>query len=299
MRILITGAGGQVGRRVAGSLAAAGHELVCFDAVQVSSDVPGAKIVGNLTRAAEVTDAMAGAEAVIHLGAISDPIAWEEYPTIIETNVLGTFNVLEAARQLCIPRVVLASTINTIGLVSWSKPWTPDYLPLDEQHPCRPDDNYGATKLMGEIMARGFHVRHGLEIACLRFTGVLFPDSPASILRYQNWLANPDGELVNRMWSYLRSEDAVEGVCRALVAPSLGFEPILLAAPDSAVGSSSLGSLLDRHFPERRGDLAQIESRHGPNASLVSTKRCEQILGWRPARSYLDVASLGLAPAAT
>jgi UDP-glucose 4-epimerase len=288
MRITVTGAAGQIGQRVARALADEGHDVTGFDIAPAMETVAGRWFSGNLVNDIDVRNAIDGAQAVVHLGAISDPIPWERYRTIIDVNVVGTFNVLEAARLTGATRVVVASTINTIGLVSWMRPWTPDYLPLDEAHPCRPDDNYGATKLMAEIMARGFHVRHGLEVVCLRFTGVFFPDSPASVERYRGWINAPDGELVNRLWSYLRSEDAIEAIQKALISPGLGFERILLAAPDSAVGSTTLRSLVERHFPQRLDDLTRLEAAMGPNASLVSTRHCSNVLGWRPTRSYRD-----------
>ena len=292
MTVFLTGAAGNIGRRLAVSLTGRGLHVTCFDQSVPSSNLPGRWVQGSIVDSDAVSRAMRGASSVVHLGAISDPIAWELYPEILNANVTGTFTVLEAARKEGIKRIVLASSVCAIGLVSWAKPWAPDYLPLDERHPCRPDDNYGSTKLMTEILARGFHVRHEMEIVCLRFTGVFFPDSEASIDRYNQWLADPDGELVNRLWTYLRSEDAIEGIYRALVTPGLGFERILLAAPDSVVGECSLASLVERHFPTRLKDVYAHEAVSGRNASLVSTNHCDAVLGWRPQRSYRDVLAV-------
>lgn len=292
MRIFITGAMGQIGQRLARSLQNEGHDVVGFDLVAPESGMPGTWVAGDLGDRNLLHNSMKDSEAVIHLGAISDPIEWERYPEILSTNVMGTFNVLETARLLGIKRFVFSSTINTIGLISWSSPIAPEYLPLDELHVTRPDDNYGATKLMGEAMALGFHVRHGMEIVCVRFTGVLFPDMPSSIKRYQGWLSDIDGELVNRMWSYLRSEDAIEAIKRAVFLPGLGYEKILLAAPDSVTGDEDIETLIARHYPTLVPDIQRLKSERGENPSIVSTDNCQRLLGWRPSLSYLDVPEL-------
>jgi UDP-glucose 4-epimerase len=298
MRVFVTGAMGQVGRRLMASLQSDENVVVGYDVVQPPAGTPGRWIRGDLGDLNVLREAMGGADAVVHLGAISDPLEWTRYPELIRTNVNGTYNVLETARTLGIRRIVFSSTINTIGLVSWHRPWTPDYVPLDEKHACRPDDNYGSTKLMAEVLTRGFHVRHGMEIACVRFTGILFPDMESSIERYRGWLADPDGELVNRLWSYLRSEDAIEGVKRLLVVPELGFERILLAAPDSATGTESLEALVARHFPALASAVADLVDRGGSAVSLVSTDECEAVLGWRPTRSYREIVDLEVAEGA-
>jgi UDP-glucose 4-epimerase len=283
---------GQIGQRLVQALTDHGHDVVGFDLVAPSRDAPGTWVAGDLSDVGLLRASMDGADAVVHFGAISDPVEWTRYPEILATNVLGTYNVFETARLLGIRRVVFSSTVNTIGLISWLGPWAPDYLPIDEAHPTKPDDNYGSTKLMGEILGRGFHVRHGMEIVCVRFTGVLFPDMPASIQRYQGWLADVHGELVNRMWSYLRSEDAVDGVEKALFQPGLGFERIFLAAPDSVVGDESIQSLVARHYPSLIPHAERLVAVRGANASIVNTDNAFARLGWRPSRSYLDIPEL-------
>ncbi|WP_447946270.1 NAD-dependent epimerase/dehydratase family protein [Microbacterium lacticum] len=292
MRIFVTGAMGQVGQRTVKSLKSKGHDVVGFDLVAPPDADPREWVAGDLSDIELLRRSMDGAEVVVHFGAISDPIEWTRYPEIIATNVVGTYNVFETARLLGIKRVVFSSTINTIGLISWLKPWAPDYLPIDENHPTKPDDNYGATKLMGEVLARGFHVRHDMEIVCVRFTGVLFADMPASIQRYQGFLADVDGELVNRMWSYLRSEDAIEGVERALFQPGLGYERIFLAAPDSVTGEERIESLIARHYPTLTEQAERLVAERGSNASIVNTDNAADLLGWKPTLSYLQIPEL-------
>ncbi|QRM33165.1 NAD(P)-dependent oxidoreductase [Microvirga sp. VF16] len=292
MKVFITGAAGQIGQRLALGLLKQGHEITCLDLAPAPAGLENVWVQGDLSDLEKLSMLMEGFGAVVHLSAISDPIEWERYPEIIDVNVVGTFNVFEAARRANIKRIVFASSICAIGPISWTKPWTPDYLPMDDDHPRRPDDNYGATKLMGETLARGFHVRFGMEVVCLRFTGVLFPDKPESIERYQKWLSDPHGELVNRLWSYLRSEDALEAIERSLRAPKIGYERVLLAAPDSAVGKESLSNLVAQHFPQRLAQVQSLEKVAGENASLISTQSCFDLFGWRPSRSYRDVPGL-------
>ena len=130
-------------------------------------------LVGDIQDLGQVIEAMAGAEAVIHLAAIHNPNIATTTVTY-QTNVLGTFNVHHAAFRLGVKRVVSASSNAIVGW-SYGERFMPDYLPIDEDHPLRPEDVYGLSKEIGETIARSY-TRKGLETVMLRPSGVVSPD---------------------------------------------------------------------------------------------------------------------------
>src|SRR4051812_13878852 len=125
-----------------------------------------------------------GADALLHLARIKFPYTasgwdasarvWNKPDTLGDAerfsgNVAMTSNVLAAAFATGVKRVVLGSSFAVYGLYYPSHPMAPDYLPIDEAHPRRPDDPYGLSKLVGEELADGFARRSSMQIASLRF----------------------------------------------------------------------------------------------------------------------------------
>jgi len=154
-RILLTGAAGGIGtefRRFAKDL----YDIRCFDKVPVP-DVPDA-VVADLTDAKALAAAAKGCEAIVHLGARRDD---DDFMTqLLPNNIIGTYNVFEAARQASIPRFVFASTAQTEGYPHGT--WvTPDM-------PARPWNMYAATKVFGESLGRIYSRRFGISVIALR-----------------------------------------------------------------------------------------------------------------------------------
>lgn len=134
---------------------------------------------------ADVTDlaalerAFAGAAAVVHLAAASDVDAgWDE---VLAANIVGAYNVFEAARRAGVRRVVFASSNHAVGMYQhddgrFADPAQPAEVPVDA--PVRPDSLYGASKVWGEGLGRLHAERDGLEVVCLRIGWVLDEDGP-------------------------------------------------------------------------------------------------------------------------
>lgn len=113
---------------------------------------------------------MEGVEAVIHLGGASSPDA--EWDAVLNANIVGTRNMLEAARQADVPRVILASS--THAVVGHEKAAAPGIYELDDERrfgvdvPPRPDSLYGASKVFAEALARWYVDVHGMKVISLR-----------------------------------------------------------------------------------------------------------------------------------
>ena len=135
-------------------------------------------LLGDIQDLGQVMEAMIGVDAVIHLAAIHNPnIATA--PLVYQTNVVGTFNVHHAAHRLGVKRVVSASSNAIVGW-SYSERFEPDYLPIDEDHPLRPEDVYGLSKQIGETIAHSY-ARKGVETIILRPSGVVTPEELSRI----------------------------------------------------------------------------------------------------------------------
>src|SRR5262245_65774180 len=174
MKLLITGGAGKVGQATVRELLnSTAYEITVLDRTPGPERGPVKYLVGDIQDLGQVMEAMADVEAVIHLTAIHNPnIA----PTSVtyQTNVVGTFNVHHAAFRLGVKRVVSASSNAIVGW-SYSERFMPDYLPIDEDHPLRPEDVYGLSKEIGETIAQSYS-RKGLKTIMLRHSGVDTPD---------------------------------------------------------------------------------------------------------------------------
>ena len=178
MNVCVTGGGGFVGRFVVAELLQHGHH------VRVAEIGPGARegaewVQADLRRLEELEAAFAGMDGVCHLAAVPTRRPPEEWSLLMETNVMGTYNVLEAARRCGVGVVASASSICAYGwppLHEGSIAWS--YLPVDEEHPVFPEDPYDMSKLIGEIIGRSYAARFGMRVICLRLANVLDAEGP-------------------------------------------------------------------------------------------------------------------------
>ena len=142
--IVVTGAAGRLGRLVADRLVSDGQDVVGTD--RVPADSPGFRFVlGDLSDADTASKVIRGADAVIHMGAIPGPRSAEPYKTF-ENNVRSTFNVMMAAAEHRVRRVVFSSSAFGMGWAHDPSAFVPLYLPLDEDHPMMPFEAYGLSK---------------------------------------------------------------------------------------------------------------------------------------------------------
>ena len=171
MITLVTGGAGFIGSNLVKLLVEKGHSVVILDNLSTgySNNVPispRVKLVrGDIRDAATVKSAANGAQVIFHLAAsvgnqrsINDPM------TDSMVNILGTLNVLEAARSAGARKVVYSSSAAIFGELR--------YLPIKEDHPVEPDSFYGVSKLGGEKHSLCYHNIYNLEVICLRYFNV-------------------------------------------------------------------------------------------------------------------------------
>lgn len=159
-RIVLTGAAGRLGSYLREPLTKMADELVSSDIHEdIGKLYPGEKyIAADLGDLDAVHKALEGAEMVVHFGGLPDESAFDD---ILHSNIIGCFNVWEAARRHGVRRVVYASSVHAIGMYHNN-----DFIDADVPH--RPDTYYGLAKCFAEDLARMYWEKQGMESVCLR-----------------------------------------------------------------------------------------------------------------------------------
>ena len=167
-KILITGPGGRVGTQIV-PLLREHFALRLFDTQALTPAGDDEIIVGDIQDFEALRRACQGVRALLHLAAISDEADF--HTQLLPVNLAGTYNAFEAARQAGVPRVVFASTGQTI--LNYGKE-----TPVTVDHPPRPSSVYACTKLFGEALARHYSEAHGLAMLCIRLCYFRAYDDP-------------------------------------------------------------------------------------------------------------------------
>lgn len=180
-KILLTGAAGALGQVLRERLKANCKVLRVSDLNDVGAAADREEVVqADLGDAAAVDRAVAGVNAIVHLGGYSVEGPFEP---ILQANIVGVYNLYEAARKHGVRRVVFASSNHVTGFYRQSDTITPE-------HPARPDGLYGVSKAFGEDLSRFYFERYGIETACLRI-GSSFPE-PRDRRMLATWLSHGD-----------------------------------------------------------------------------------------------------------
>jgi len=213
MRVLVTGAAGGVGGYV-NKLLAPDIEVVAFDMVE-GQPCPGVTwIKGDILDVEGMARAAKGCDAIVHLAAIPIYVP-DRNLDIGRINILGTQTVFEAAVRAGVKRVVYASSICADSFIFWSKRRTPKYLPVDEDYFDLPDDMYGLSKTVNELLAQAYTARYGLEMTGLRLATIWLPNHAAT----DEWLVDlfkeemdNNLEFADLRWQYVDVRDVAKSI---------------------------------------------------------------------------------------
>jgi len=182
-RLLLTGAAGGLGRVLRPRLKRLCRVLRASDIAAMDAAGTGEEVVvAPLQDVAAVDALVAGVDAIVHLGGVSVEGPFE---AILQANIVGLWNLYEAARRHGTKRIVFASSNHVTGFYRQDEVVSP----LD---PMRPDGHYGLSKAFGENLSRFYYDRYGLETVCLRI-GSSFPE-PKDRRMLATWLSYDDLE---------------------------------------------------------------------------------------------------------
>ena len=281
MRVVVTGGSGRIGRWLVRELVGRDHEVLVFDKTVPPEPTPSvAYKLGECEDLGEVYDVLRGADAVVHLAAIPSNQR-HPYPTVFRTNVVSTYNVGEAAGRLGLRKIVAASSINALGMSMAEREMTPLALPIDEEHPRRPQDAYSLSKLIDEETLKALHRRTGIKAIAIRPPLMLWPDQ----LEATNIPARLDDPALSYrvFWTYCDVRDLVQGFRLALEDETLERETFFITAAD-ALAREPLAELFPRYWP---GTEQLASGLTGTSPAVVSTKAM-RLLGYQPTWSWRD-----------
>jgi uronate dehydrogenase len=181
-RVLITGAAGKIGAVLREGLRGKYETLALSDVRPLGEAALGEQLFEN----ADVTDpdsmetVMQGMDCVVHLAGMPVEAEWE---AILNLNLIGCYNVFEAARRARVKRVVFASSVHAIGFHRRSSR-------IDTQVMTRPDTRYGVSKVYGEALGRLYADKHGMSVSCLRIGS--FQSKPQDRRQLMTWISHRD-----------------------------------------------------------------------------------------------------------
>ncbi|MFZ2781337.1 MAG: UDP-glucose 4-epimerase GalE [Rectinemataceae bacterium] len=309
MKVVVIGGAGYIGSHVARRFADAGHEVDVFDNLSTGTRenlFPDCGFIeGDILDSAALSRTLAGGyDALVHLAAAKaageSMLNPEKYSL---QNISGTINILNAASEAGIRRIVFSSSAAVYG--------EPEYLPVDEKHPTQPSNYYGFTKLEIERILGWYDRLRGMRFAALRYFNAAGYDPAGRIRGLEKNPANlipvimevaagirpefevfgtdyptPDGSGVR---DYVHVSDLAEAHLSAL-------EYIMARDESIAVnlGSESGLSVLQileaaRRITAKRIPVKISARRAGDPARLVaSSARAKSLLGWKACHSDLD-----------
>jgi UDP-glucose 4-epimerase len=270
--ILVTGAAGLLGGEVVRQSLAVGARVTALDRI-AGPNLGGVRtVVDDLSDVGRLRDLLDGVDTVVHCAAYPNPTAATE-ETVFGGNVTSTANLLFAAEARGVRRFVYASSQSALGLAYAPKLVPPDYLPVDEDHPCRPGEGYGLSKLVGEQLCALVAGRSGMVTRALRFPVIW---SPA---RFDEHVAKRLGDPVQAaksQWAYVDVRDAGRACLLACADHHSQAHAIVNVAAAWPFACDPAEDILQRMY-------GGVERRPGwwPGDPVLSVEGAEAVLGFR------------------
>ncbi|MCR8631056.1 MULTISPECIES: NAD-dependent epimerase/dehydratase family protein [Paenibacillus] len=284
-RIIVTGGSGKAGVWIVKHFVEQNYEVINLD-WKLPEEPICRTIIVDLNDLGQVHNALAPfsgrnrqkVEGIVHFAAIPQAFTHPN-DVCFRNNVMNTYNILEAAANLGIEKVVLASSESSYGIVFASEFFTPLYLPIDEAHPQLPEDSYGLSKVVNEVTAEAFHRRTGMQVISFRLGNILVPESYAAIR------ANfDDTESRKRiLWSYIDARDVASACRLAIEKEGLGAKALILAADDTSSDRTSQ-ELVEKYLPQVQEIRIPLEGR----AALLSNSLVKELLGWKQQYYFME-----------
>ena len=288
-RILFTGGSGKAGRHVVPYLVDQGHHVVNVDLRPL--DHPGVdNLIADITDSGQMFNVMtsygslgdleAGTgvpsfDAVVHFAAVPRILINPDNETF-RVNVMGTYNVIEAALKTGIRKIVIASSETTYGVCFSDGRTDPASLPLEEDYDVNPMDSYGLSKVVNEDTARAFQRRSGADIYALRIGNVIEPDEYHLFLGF---FENPEVRRRNA-FCYIDARDLGQIVDLCLAKDELGYQ-VFNAGNDDNSANLPAATLVERYFPD-----VPVTRELGKHEALFSNRKIREVLGFEEKHNW-------------
>jgi UDP-glucose 4-epimerase len=288
-RIVFTGGSGKAGRHAIAYLRAQGHAILNLDLKPLDKDGVNT-LITDLTDSGQVFNALsthfdfdgfktgggpAPVDAVVHFAAIPRVLIHPDNETFT-SNVVSTYNVIEAATKLGIKKVIIASSETTYGVCFAEGDQDYHSFPLDEDYDIDPMDSYGLSKVVNEKTARAFAMRTGADIYALRIGNVVSPEDYA---RFPAFLADPISRKRNA-WSYIDARDLGQIVDLCIAKDGLGFQ-VFNAVNDEITANEPTEAFLKKWAPN-----SPITRPMGNREAPLSNRKIREVLGFKEQHSW-------------
>lgn len=308
MKVLVTGADGFIGSHLTEALVRAGYDVKAFVLYnsfnswgwldQCAEDVKGKFEVfaGDIRDPHGVRTAMTGCDAVLHLAAlIAIPYSYHSPDTYVDTNIKGTLNVVQAARELGISKVVHTSTSEVYG--------TARFVPITEEHPLQGQSPYSASKIGADQIAQSFYLSFGAPVVTLRPFNTYGPRQsaraviPTIITQIANGYRRIKLGAVHPTRDFNFVADTVDGFIQALETDAGAGEVINLGSNFEVSIGDTAQAIADVMGVEI--EVITDDERLRPEKSEVErlwadNKKAKELLGWQPAYGGLEGFKRGL-----
>ncbi|MBB4008578.1 NAD-dependent epimerase/dehydratase family protein [Allorhizobium taibaishanense] len=288
-RIVFTGGTGKAGRHAVPHLLDKGYSVLNLDLKPF--DHPGVNtLITDITDSGQVFNAMtthfgfdgydhgappSAPDAVVHFAAIPRVMIEPDNSTF-SANVIGTYNVIEAAMKLGVRKVIIASSETTYGVCFAEGDKDFHSFPLEEDYDVDPMDSYGLSKVCNEKTARAFAMRYKADIYALRIGNVIEPQDYAN---FPGYLDNPMSRKRNA-WSYIDARDLGEIVHLCIEKDGLGFQVF------NAVNDTITADLPTREFLATYCPDTPVTREMGDRESPLSNRKIREVLGFEEAHSW-------------
>nr|WP_180217020.1 NAD(P)-dependent oxidoreductase [Agrobacterium vitis] len=288
-RIVFTGGTGKAGRHAVPHLLAKGYSILNLDLKPL--DCPGVNtLITDITDSGQVFNALtthfgfdgydhgappSAPDAVVHFAAIPRVMIEPDNSTF-SANVVGTYNVIEAAMKLGVRKVIIASSETTYGVCFAEGDKEFHSFPLEEDYDSDPMDSYGLSKVVNEKTARAFAMRYKADIYALRIGNVIEPHDYAN---FPGYLDNPMSRKRNA-WSYIDARDLGEIVHLCIEKDGLGFQVF------NAVNDTITADLPTREFLAKYCPDTPVLREMGENEAPISNRKAREMLGFKEAHPW-------------
>jgi nucleoside-diphosphate-sugar epimerase len=292
MRVFFTGGSGKAGKWAIRHLQAQGHHVVNVDRAPSGLECPellvdlcdAGQVIGAMTQFIDGAELDAGTgvptyDAVVHFAAVPRIMIGTD-GECFRQNTLTTYNVIEAAVKLGIPKVIFASSETTYAVCFAEGEVKPDFVPVDETHPTVPHDSYAMSKVCNEMTARSFQARTGADIYGLRINNVIEPHEYSEM--FPAFLEDPALRRRN-IFAYIDARDLGHMVDCCLKTDGLGYEVFNVSNDDMSVDLTS-DQVIERFYQG-----VEVRSEMGAHETFFSNKKARKMVGFQPKHSWRDV----------
>lgn len=287
-KVLVTGGAGFIGSHIVDKLLEEGYEVAVFDNLSTGKlenlrDKTYTFYEGDITNKKKVYAAVADFQPhyIIHQAAqVSVAKSVENMEEDARINIMGSINVINAAKDYAVKKIVYASSAAVYG--------EPQYLPIDENHPINPQSPYGISKFTVELYLKVANELYGIDYTILRYANVYGPRQDAKgeggvVAIFAEKIANGETPTIFGDGEQTRDFIYVTDVAAAnVLAIKEGRNKILNISTNTITNINYLSNLINSTFHKEITPIYGEERKGDIKSSVLNNKSSKEALNWEP-----------------